>query len=335
MTSSGGPLVSVLISTYNCGEYVCAAVESALAQTHRAIEVIVLDDGSTDDTRVRLRGYEGRIRYMYQPNRGLAASRNATIAAARGEAVALLDADDYCAPRRVEQQLRLLNSDPNIGFVVCRPAVMRLDGTITGEEYTRHAGFAENEEAVIRKEAALPRYIRAPFFLTTTALLRKSVLNSVGGYDEALRVCEDLDMTLRLLQVCDMGYVNKTLYYYRRGRPESLSATRLKTCAANIEILERFAESQDSRAPEVRRALAKRLAQVHALRAAFLIQEGNPRGAREHLARAAQWHPSAKTWARLALAKTGSPGRAILSWMVRRKFRREPCGNGATPGRGS
>jgi len=75
MSDVGNRLVSVVIPTYHCGEYVCASVESALAQTHRPIEIIVLDDGSTDDTRERQRVYGRRIQYIYQANRGLAAAR--------------------------------------------------------------------------------------------------------------------------------------------------------------------------------------------------------------------------------------------------------------------
>jgi GT2 family glycosyltransferase len=328
MTGMAGPLVSVVIPTYNCGEYICASVESVLAQTHRPIEVIVVDDGSTDDTRERLRAYDGRIRYIYQANRGVPTARNVALAAAGGDVIALLDADDVCAPRRVERQLNLLSAHPNVGFVACRAPIMDLEGKLTGEEYSRRAVFAENAEVVIERKAALLRYIESCFFLSTTCLMRRSVLAAAGGYDESLRVNQDLDLMLRVLQICDMGYVNEALYFYRRGRAASLSATRRKTCAPSIRILERFAQSSGGRLPEVRRVLGKTLARRYALHAAILIQEHDARGAREDLARAARWHPSPKTWARLALAKAGPLGYPLLSWMAHRKLRHDPAGSG-------
>ena len=321
MSNSSGCLVSVVIPTYNCGEYICAAVESALAQTHRPIEVIVLDDGSTDDTRERLRANGGRGKYIYQASRGVAAARNAAIAAAEGDVVALLDADDLCAPRRVERQLNLLSANPNVGFVACRAPIMELDGKFTGGLYDGGAPLEGTGDVVIAGDSALLRFIKAPFFLTATVLMRKSVFEAAGGYDESIRVCSDFDLTLRLLQICDMACVNEKLYFYRRGRPGSLSATRRKTCEWIIHVLEKFARTPAGSVPEVRGALGERMAGRHTLLAAFLIQEHDLQGAREHLAAAAREHRGPGTVARLALAKTGLLGLPILSWMARRRTR--------------
>src|ERR1700674_2946625 len=95
-------LVSVVIPTYNYRQFVVEAVESVLAQTYRPIELIVVDDGSTDGTRAELERFEGQIRYMFQENRGLPAARNRGIRAAAGEYVAFLDADDVWAPTKIE-----------------------------------------------------------------------------------------------------------------------------------------------------------------------------------------------------------------------------------------
>jgi len=95
------PLVTVVIPTYNYGRYICETVESALGQTYSPVEIIVVDDGSMDDTRERLATYGDRIRYIHQQNRGLSAARNTGIQAARGEFVALLDSDDLWLPDKV------------------------------------------------------------------------------------------------------------------------------------------------------------------------------------------------------------------------------------------
>jgi hypothetical protein len=164
----------------------------------------------------------------------------------------------------------------------------------------------------------LLRYLKSPFFLTATAVIRKSALDAVGGYDESIQAVEDMDLTLRLLQISGMGYVNEALYCYRRGRAESVSSTRRKTCGRIIGVLEKYARLPGSQDPEVRRMLNERLAGKHALVAAYLIREGDLRGARKHLAAAARLHPSPVTWARSALAKTGSLGLPFLSRMARR-----------------
>jgi glycosyltransferase involved in cell wall biosynthesis len=320
------PLVSVIIPTYNCGEYICTAVESALAQTYHPVEIVVMDDGSTDDTRKRLSAYGGRIKYIYQANQGVSAARNIAIAAAEGDVIALLDADDLCAPRRVERQMSLLTAHPNVGFVACRAPNMDLEGRLTGKDYSRHAVFAEHEDVVIERKTALLRYLETGFFLPTTCLIRKSVFHAAGGYDESLPVTQDLDLMLRVLLICDMGYVNEPLYLYRRGRAAALSATRRKTCAESIQVLEKFEQSPGGSVRKARRILNEGLARRHSLRAAYLVEDHDMQGARAHFAEAARRHPSPKTWARLALAKAGPLGYPILSWMAHRKFRNEPGG---------
>ena len=188
---------------------------------------------------------------------------------------------------------------------------------------------------VIGRAPAFLRYVQAPFFLTPTMLMRRSVFEAVGGYDESLRVCEDLDLSLKLLQICGMGFINAPLYFYRRGRMASLSSTRRKTCAAIIYVLGRLERSAGVSVPEVRRILNERVAGKHALLAAFLIQEHDMQRAREHLAAAARRHPSPVTWARLALAKAGPLGYPILSWMAHRRLGDEPGGSEGSPERPS
>ena len=101
-------LISVVIPTYNYGHFVTEAVDSVLAQTYRHYEVVVVDDGSTDDTRARLAPYGDRIRYIHQENQGLSAARNTGIRAARGGVIGLLDSDDKWHPRKLETQAAFL-----------------------------------------------------------------------------------------------------------------------------------------------------------------------------------------------------------------------------------
>src|SRR5262245_56795787 len=105
------PTVSVVIPSYNCGHLVTEAVDSALGQTTPPTEIIVIDDGSKDDTGERLSGYEGRVRYFRQENQGVAAARNSGVQEAVSEFVAFLDADDVWHPRKLELQLEVLAGD--------------------------------------------------------------------------------------------------------------------------------------------------------------------------------------------------------------------------------
>src|SRR5262245_15747118 len=109
--------VSVVIPTYNCGRLVTEAVDSVLGQTVPPAEVIVVDDGSQDDTAERLAAYAGRVRYLRQENQGVAAARNCGVAASGGEVVAFLDADDVWHPRKLEFQLAALDRHPGLGLL--------------------------------------------------------------------------------------------------------------------------------------------------------------------------------------------------------------------------
>ena len=113
------PLVTVVIPTYNYGHFVEQAVESALSQRYPNIEVIVVDDGSQDDTKARLEKYRGRIQYIYQRNQGLSAARNTGILKARGEYIAFLDADDIWIPEKISEQIGMFKSVAQIGLVSC------------------------------------------------------------------------------------------------------------------------------------------------------------------------------------------------------------------------
>src|SRR5439155_21201671 len=107
--------------TFNCGHLVTQAVESVLAQTVRVAEVIVVDDGSTDNTAERLRPFLGRVRYVRQENAGVSAARNAGVGLAGGDFVAFLDADALWHPRKVELQLQVFDRHPTVDLVGTRP----------------------------------------------------------------------------------------------------------------------------------------------------------------------------------------------------------------------
>jgi glycosyltransferase involved in cell wall biosynthesis len=214
------PLVSVVIPTYNYGRYVAQAVDSALTQTYPAVEVIVVDDGSTDDTRQRLAGYEGRIRYIHQQNQGLSAARNTGIRAATGEFVAFLDSDDAFHPRKLEIQMGVLAADPALGLV----------GTASFSDEPR-VWVDSLPEPRFHHPLTLEEIVFASCFAPSSVLARKECFKRVGLFDTALRSVEDRDMWIRIAARFPVALIRLPLTWYR-ATPGSMSR--------NPERMERF-----------------------------------------------------------------------------------------------
>ncbi len=193
-------LVSVIIPSYNYGHFVVDAVESALAQTYRPIEIIVVDDGSTDDTRDRLRGFADRIHYVYQNNRGLSAARNTGIRLAKGEWIALLDADDVWHREKTEVQLRAVRPFDEIGLVGSLPAVS-LPESLPPQPLVKRLSVRD--------------FLLSSRTGPSGALIRRNCFEVVGFFDEALRSIEDRDMWLRIAARFSCVQVVSPCWWYR------------------------------------------------------------------------------------------------------------------------
>lgn len=206
------PHVSVIIPTYNAGPHVPQAVESVLVQTYHDIELIVADDGSTDDTRARLEPYCDRLTYIYQPHGERSRARNLGISRSTGEYVAFLDADDYWAPEKLERQVAFLDRRPDVDVVYCWM-------TMIGPHGERIGDFTNGEPREIwpRREA-FSRLMKGEPLLTgpgSTLIVRRKALLKAGGFDESLRCIEDRDLVLRLVMRSDLGCVPEPLAFFR------------------------------------------------------------------------------------------------------------------------
>jgi glycosyltransferase involved in cell wall biosynthesis len=185
MTSE--PLVSVIVPCYNQGSVLAEAVDSALAQTYQHREVIVIDDGSTDDTAAIAASYGPQIRLIRQENRGLPAARNAGIACARGTLMGLLDADDRWLPRKLEVEVPWF-ADPAVGLV--HGSYRKFPATFPGAGEVRKArGERTGFHGILGFNL-----VGAP----VSALFRRSVFDRAGRFDESLRGIEDWDLWIRL-----------------------------------------------------------------------------------------------------------------------------------------
>lgn len=197
-------LVSFIIPTHNYGRFLLEAINSALAQDYPNFELIVVDDGSTDNTPELMAPLQDRVWYIRQEQRGPSAARNAGIKAARGELIAFLDADDVWIAHKTRSQVSYLTAHPEVGLVSGRMAAMNEGGTdSTGTTPGgNRAGNRCPEDGiqVLPAGAAFAKLFlhQRNYIATSTAMLRRECLDDVGVFDESLRRVEDFNLWLRV-----------------------------------------------------------------------------------------------------------------------------------------
>jgi glycosyltransferase involved in cell wall biosynthesis len=213
-------LVSTIIPTYNRAQDVVLAVESALGQSYPADqhEVLVVDDGSTDDTEAVLAPFGHRIRYLRKTNGGVSAARNHGLAHVRGEAVAFLDSDDEWRPDKLALQVALLKERPNIAMVLTDMQVVDEDRSVQ-EIFRRRTTIPEDGWV-------LPYVLRNPAMTPSTAMIRTEIARELGGFDTTLRTAEDLDFHLRLALHHQVAVIPQPLVRYMRSSSSLSSLAR-------------------------------------------------------------------------------------------------------------
>ena len=206
----------MIIPTYNRRDLLPRALDSVLAQTRDVDEIIVVDDGSTDGTDGMLRTrYGDRVRYVWQPNAGVSAARNHGLRLAQGRYLALLDSDDLWLPAKTELQVAFLEVHPDFGMVVCD--VERIDG-----DY-HHIDVLRRRDTVREDGWVLRWILHNPALVPASVLMRREVVDQLGGFDERLRTAEDLEFHLRVARHWKIGVVEQALVRAMRGH-EGLSA---------------------------------------------------------------------------------------------------------------
>jgi len=249
------PAFSVVMAAYNAGPTIRASIESLLAQTFESFELIVVDDGSTDDTAEQVLAFEsdGRITLVRQPNFGLAASRNTGIAVASAELVSMLDSDDLWLPNYLERMKETLDSDPEAAFAYTDAWI--LDEITKRIHKATAMAYQEPPETPPPSPDQLLLELLRRNFVFTSATVRKRVLDELGGFDLRLRAAEDYELWLRLAA---HGYratsPGEILAIYRL-RPNSLSRNQLLMMRSLCQVFEIVIEDYEL-APEAR-ALAE------------------------------------------------------------------------------
>jgi len=228
MISFDGPLVSIIIPAYNVANYIKESIQSVLVQTYRNFEIIVVNDGSTDQTSQILSDIDS-IQLFNTPNRGAASARNFGISKARGEYIAFLDADDIWLPEKLEKQLKLFQNNDQLGLV-----------------FTETIGFDEEgfREPLFSKTKLLEGDVVKNIFLmsnvaTPSVMLRSKVLSTVGVFEEGLIVAEDDNLWMRIADKYPIALVDEVLVYcrFRTGSLTSTPGNFLEGVLGHIELL--------------------------------------------------------------------------------------------------
>lgn len=251
------PAVSVIITTYNRRQFVQEAIESVLSQDFSDHEIVVVDDGSTDGTRERLRAWWRNITYCYQPNRGVSGARNHGLQIARGELISFLDSDDLWTPKKLARQAAVMERAPEISV------------TYTDEVWLRN-GVRVNPKNKHRKysglifEKCLPLCIISP----SSVMLRRKVFDTVGVFDETLPVCEDYDLWLRIAARFPILFINEKLILKRGGHEGQLSQRYWGNDRYRVKALEKIINDAGL---DVRQ---KKLAAQELIRKSTILEKG-------------------------------------------------------------
>jgi glycosyltransferase involved in cell wall biosynthesis len=204
-------LVSVIIPTFNREELIERAVLSVINQTYGSVEIIVVDDGSTDKTRAILRKYP-EVKVIQQANQGVSKARNNGIINSKGEYIALLDSDDEWVPTKLEKQISYLNMHPELQWVHSNEVWIR-------------SGVRVNQMNKHKKNGG-DQYLRCLDLCVISpscTLIKKELLDLHGLFNEEYTVCEDYDLWLRLLSLYEIGFVEESLTIKYGGHEDQLS----------------------------------------------------------------------------------------------------------------
>lgn len=223
------PTISVIIPTYNRAAVVTEAIDSVLAQTFRDFEVLVIDDGSTDDTRARLVAYGERIRLICQENHGVSHARNVGIRAARGQYIALLDSDDLWLPKKLDMQIAVMEAQPDIPLCHTEEIWIRRGVRVNQmKKHQKHGGYIFPN--------CLPFCVISP----SSVLIRRALFDSVGLFDEALPACEDYDLWLRVAKTYPVHFIETPLIMKRGGHDDQLSRIQWGLDRFRIQALDKL-----------------------------------------------------------------------------------------------
>lgn len=226
--------VAVIIPAYNAASYLAEAIDSVLAQTYQDWELIVVDDGSSDDTRSIVEKYQpvfaGKVRYIYQDNQGLPGARNTGIRSSSSEFIALLDADDTWLPERLQRGVAVMDLQPDVGLVHARIARIDARGNLLDKPVCN--------PKYLSGHIAHHIYTRRAHIMCPTVLLRSRCLWEVGEFDRYMRATEDRDLWFRIASRYPFAFIDEILAHYRLS-PGSMSRDLDRMSTAQLYFIQK------------------------------------------------------------------------------------------------
>lgn len=278
--------VTVIIPTYNYASFIGNAIKSVLAQTCKDWDIIVMDDGSTDNTKAVVekfvREYPGRIFYHVQKNQGSGAARNNAIRLATGEYIAFLDADDLWLPGKLEHQMKLFQNDPQLTLVYSNAYLVR-KGRILG------AYIRPDDKCRINEDLFYNLLLRN-FIPFASTVVKRSVFDEHLWFDETLYSAQDFEWLMRVIRRHKAGYVDKCLVRYRMHTANVSNRLDIRH-KNNLTIIDRNLSLYPEMAQKLGHRLKVRLAEQHYSYGYTLFAAQRMREAREQFAEAIFFSP--------------------------------------------
>lgn len=285
------PRISVVVPTFNCAGFIGEALHSVLAQTCRDFRIIVVDDGSTDDTREQLQPFERDITYLHQANQGPSVARNLAARHADGEFIAYLDADDAWLPARLEKQVRFFDENPRAGMVHADTTVVDEGGMTLFKQFNvehgRH-GFHGD---------CLHELLQSSRVFMPTVMERLDFFHESGGFDTSIRYGEDYLRWIRIaLSGRQIGYIEEPLARYRwRGNSLSKDPSRHAAMTESMLHVYETVQQEIARMQVADRMAAaivhRKLFELHGDLAHHLRWTGERQGSMHHALQMARLSP--------------------------------------------
>lgn len=227
-------MISVVVTCYNYGKYLRGCLESVLAQTWSDLEVVVVNDGSVDETDQVMASFaaHGRVRYIKQGNLGQAAAKNAGIEAARGEFVAFLDADDLWLPDKLAKQMERFSSE-RVGVVYSLARFIDENGAPFEHEVAGR--YLKPRRGRVTEQLVFDNFV--PF---SSSVVRRACLERAGGFDATFKMGIDWDLWLRLSTEYDFDFVEEQLLCYRMGHGGQMSRNMAERHRCSDAIMAKF-----------------------------------------------------------------------------------------------
>jgi glycosyltransferase involved in cell wall biosynthesis len=296
------PLISIVVPTYNNAGYITEALDSVFAQSFSDYEVIVVDDGSTDDTHEVVRRYGPRVQYCFQENQGLAVARNVGLRLAAGAYITYLDADDIWEPENLAVKARVLRDDPELGGVFSEFTIFTEDGRSYSDGTRRMFPFFERTGRRMadvfqdRREVALPggrpvavyrgrifdSLFLGNFILPTSMIFSRARALEVGEFRPEMRTQQDYEYWLRFSQRHPLAFVDQQLVRYRRHSHQLTDHRRIERVLLAVHgIIDRYEEDFARRGQQ--REYARRKAGLLTQLGLVYVREGRASEARVRL----------------------------------------------------